>query len=287
MTARFTAACIQFTAARDFVPSIEAATALIRTARDRGADLVALPENCTMIEPVTAEFLRKSVPEDRHPGLETFRALAAETGAWILIGSLSIKVADDKVANRSFLVDGDGAIVARYDKIYLFDVSLREDEWYRESDYVRPGDRAVLAPTPWGLLGMTVCYDLRFPHLYRALAQAGAAFVAIPSAFTRTTGMAHWHVLNRARAIETGAYVLAPAQCGVHAEGRKTYGHSLIVDPWGEVLADGGEEPGVILAEIDLAKAEKARRRIPSLSHDRPYREPTLPSVEGRKGQLP
>ena len=189
------------------------------------------------------------------------------------------------MANRSLLIDAAGEVVARYDKLHLFDVSLRGCERYRESDTVKPGAAAVVAPTPWGLLGLSICYDVRFPQLYRALAQAGASYLAIPSAFTRTTGEAHWHVLVRARAIETGAYVFAPAQSGLHAEGRRTYGHSLIVDPWGAVLADAGEEEGAIVATIDPARVAEARRMIPALEHDRPFAEPAAPALAGRKSQ--
>ncbi len=200
----------------------------------------------------------------------------------VLIGSLSIRDAgSDKIANRSFLIDAGGGIVARYDKIHLFDVNLRTDEWYRESDNVSPGANAVIAPSPWGLIGLSVCYDMRFPQLYRQLAQAGAALITIPAAFTRTTGRAHWHVLLRARAIETGCFILAPAQCGEHAQGRQTYGHSLIVDPWGQVLADGGEEEGIILAEIDTALVAKARARVPSLDHDRDFAAPGPATLDG------
>jgi predicted amidohydrolase len=279
---RLKAACIQFTAGREIGPNIERLLPLIRRARDAGADLVALPENATMIEPIAAQSIAKALPEEAHPALPAFRALARETGIWLLAGSLTIKAEGNKVANRSLLLDAEGAVVARYDKLHLFDVTLRDGEWYRESDTVRPGGRAVVTPTPWGLLGMTVCYDLRFPQLYRALAQAGAAFLAVPSAFTRQTGAAHWHVLLRARAIETGCYVLAPAQCGVHAEGRKTYGHSLIVDPWGEVLADGGEDEGFVIAELDTARVEDARRMIPALQHDRAFDGPARPTVTGK-----
>ncbi len=281
MSAAFRAACIQLTAGREMAANIETACALVRRAREAGAELVLLPENATMIEPRPEAAVAKAPPEDAHPGLAAFQELARETGAWILIGSLSIRAGADKIANRSLLLDAEGGIVARYDKLHLYDVDLRSGETYRESKTVRPGRRAVLAPTPWGLLGLTICYDLRFPQLYRTLAQAGARFLSVPSAFTRTTGRAHWHVLVRARAIETGCYVFAPAQCGVHAEGRQTFGHSLIVDPWGEVLADGGEEEGVILAEIDPASVERARRRIPALEHDRAFGEPGLPSVDG------
>jgi len=281
VTSRFRAACIQITAGREIPPNVEKLSALIRRARDAGADLITLPENATMIEPVTAQALAKAVPEQEHPGLPAFQALARETGAWLLIGSLSIRVGEDRVANRSLLLDASGAIVARYDKLHLFDVNLKDGESYRESETIRPGDRAMLAPTPWGLMGMTICYDVRFPYLYRSLAHAGAGMLTVPAAFTRTTGRAHWHVLVRARAIENGCYVIAPAQCGVHAEGRTTYGHSLIVDPWGDVLADGGEDEGIIVADIDMEQVEKARRRIPALEHDRAYAGPAPVMVEG------
>jgi predicted amidohydrolase len=282
MSRRFKAACIQFTAGREIGPNIERLAGLIRGARQAGAELIALPENATMIEPIAAQSLAKALPEESHPAVPAFRALARETGAWILGGSLTIKLDGNKVANRSLLFDASGEVVARYDKLHLFDVTLRNGEWYRESDSVRPGGRAVVAPTPWGLLGMTICYDVRFPYLYRALAQAGAAFLTVPSAFTRQTGGAHWHTLLRARAIETGCYVLAPAQCGVHAEGRKTYGHSLIVDPWGEVLADGGEAEGFVIAELDSARVEEARRMIPSLEHDRAFDGPARATITGK-----
>ncbi len=285
MSATLTAACVQLTAGREFGPNIEAAAALVREAAAAGAELIALPENCTLIEPVAAEALRKAPSEADHPALAAFAALARETGAWILVGSLSVRLPSGKLANRSLLLDNEGAVVARYDKIHRFDVRLRDDEWYRESDTIEAGSRAVLAPTPWGLMGLTVCYDVRFPHLYRALAQAGASLLTVPSAFTRTTGRAHWHVLNRARAIETGCWLLAPAQCGEHAEGRKTYGHSLIVDPWGEVVAEAGEMPGVITAELDLDRVAAARRRIPSLEHDRAFEGPDVPSVEGARAR--
>jgi predicted amidohydrolase len=282
MSRRFKAACIQFTAGREIGPNIERLLPLMRRARDAGADLIALPENTTMIEPIAAQSLAKALPEEAHPAVPAFAALARETGAWLLAGSLTIRMDGNKVANRSLLFDASGAVVARYDKLHLFDVSLRNGEWYRESDTVRPGGRAVVAPTPWGLLGLTICYDLRFPELYRVLAEAGASFVTVPSAFTRQTGGAHWHVLLRARAIETGCYVLAPAQCGVHAEGRKTYGHALIVDPWGEVLADAGEDEGFVIAELDTAKVEEARRMIPSLQHRRAFDAPARPAVAGK-----
>jgi predicted amidohydrolase len=274
MMATFRAACVQVTAGRELVPNIETAVRLGREARKMGADFIAYPENVTMIEPIAAEALRKALPEAEHPAIPAFRALARETGAWILAGSLSIRAGDRKYANRSLLFDAGGTIVGRYDKLHLFDVDLAGGERYRESERIAPGERAVIATTPWGLLGMTICYDVRFPQLYRALAKAGAMMFTVPAAFTEQTGRAHWHVLNRARAIECGAFVIAAAQTGTHAQGRRTYGHSLIVDPWGDVLAEGGEGEGVILAEIDPAKSAEARRRIPALQHDRAFSAP-------------
>ena len=271
MSERFTVACVQTNSAREFKPNVVTASALVRQARDAGADFVLLPENVSMLEPISRLLKEKALPEETHPALSAFRDLAHETGVWLLIGSLAIKVPDGRVANRSLLVDPQGAVVARYDKIHMFDVDLGSGESYRESATIAPGATAVVAETPWGPLGMSVCYDLRFPHLYRRLAQLGAAFLSIPAAFTRTTCRAHWHILQRARAIENGAFVFAPAQTGTHAEGRQTYGHSLIVDPWGTILADAGEEPGLILAEIDPDQVTEARSRVPSLTHDRPF----------------
>lgn len=282
MSPRFTAACIQITAGREIGPNVERGIAMARQAAQSGADFIALPENATLIEPDLEAALAKGLPESEHPALPAFRELARETGTWILIGSLSIRdPGAAKLANRSFLIDAAGNIAAQYDKIFLFDVNLREDEWYRESDRIRPGNEAVVAPSPWGLIGLTVCYDLRFPQLYRALAHAGAGILTIPSAFTVTTGKAHWHVLMRARAVETGCFVIAPAQTGEHAQGRKTYGHSLIVDPWGTVLAEAGDDEGVILAEIDMAEVARARKRIPSLSHDRDFEGPAPATLDG------
>ena len=221
------------------------------------------------------------VEEDDDKSLAAFRELARKLGIYLHVGSLAIKVSPDKAANRSFLIGRNGEIVARYDKIHMFDVDLANGESYRESRNYRPGEIAVVANLPWGRLGLSVCYDLRFPTLYRALAEAGSSFLAIPSAFTRQTGEAHWHVLMRARAIENGAFVFAAAQGGRHENGRETFGHSLIVDPWGRILAEGGTEPGVVTAVIDPAEVAAARARIPSLQHGRrfeiiePIAEPT------------
>src|SRR5271170_1465295 len=260
MSGPFTVSCVQFTAARDYEPNIRAASELIRRARDDGADFVLTPENTGLMEPIGKLRREKARDEANHPVLAALREVARETGVWLLIGSIAVDISREpgipegerRLANRSYLVDASGAVVARYDKIHMFDVDLAAGESYRESNAFRPGGELVLAETPWGVLGMTVCYDLRFPQLYRALAQAGADFLAIPSAFTVPTGQAHWHVLLRARAIENGCFVFAPAQCGAHPGGRRTYGHSLIVAPWGEIIAEAKKDaPGIITATID------------------------------------
>lgn len=268
---RVRAACIQVNAGTEIRPNLDAAGDLVRRARDAGAELIALPENVSMIVQGRDKVLARVAAEGTHPAMPFFAGLARETGAWILAGTLGIRLDDGRVANRSLLFDGRGNLVARYDKIHMFDVDLAGGESYRESATFRPGERAVVAPTPWGGLGMTVCYDVRFAHLYRVLAKAGASLLTVPAAFTVPTGRAHWHVLLRARAIETGCFVLAPAQTGTHDQGRKTFGHSLIVSPWGEVIADGGEEVGFITADLDLGAVAEARRMIPSLTHDRPF----------------
>jgi predicted amidohydrolase len=270
----FTAACVQL--ASDIEPEVNlrAAAEAIRRARDAGADFVVTPETTDMMEMKRRDAFAKAKGEAEHPGLAQLRDLAGELGCWLLIGSLVIRLSDERLANRSFLIDPAGQVAARYDKIHMFDVEVPDGQSYRESKAYQPGGTAVLADLPWGRLGLTVCYDLRFPQLYRALAQAGAEVLTVPSAFTRLTGRAHWHVLLRARAIETGAFVLAPAQCGETSQGRQTYGHSLIVAPWGEVLAEAGEDPGVILAEIDPARVAEARRMIPALGHDRAFDAP-------------
>jgi deaminated glutathione amidase len=268
----FKLACVQMTSGADMAANIAQASALIRAARGAGADLIATPENTGVMAHGGERVIAAGRAEDDHPALAAFRALARETGAWLLVGSLWIKRGDaGRNVNRSYLIGADGGIAAAYDKIHMFDVDLPSGEKYRESKNFAPGDTARVAATPWGLLGMTVCYDLRFPQLYRALAQAGAALIAIPSSFTQPTGEAHWHVLVRARAIETGAFVFAPAQCGVHPGERRTYGHSLIVDPWGKVLADGGESPGFVVADIDVGLVAKARASIPAWRSDAPF----------------
>ena len=268
-------ACVQLTSTTEVTRNVEIASALIREAHAAGAQLVGLPEVVNLMQRNRRKAAEEIRPQDAEPALRAFRDLAAELGIWLLSGSLVIKPTDDeRNVNRSFLIDDKGRIVASYDKIHMFDVDLANGESFRESKAFRPGDRAVVAKTPWGGIGMTVCYDVRFPYLYRALAKAGADILTVPSAFTRQTGRAHWHTLLQSRAIETGCFVMAPAQCGVHEDGRETYGHSLIVAPWGEVLADGGDEPGVITAELDIAQVAKARGMIPSLYNDRDYAPP-------------
>ena len=267
----FRAACVSLRTTEDPALNLVQTSRLIREARGLGADLVMMPENTGLMAVSGGAKLEQTLPEDQDTTLPAYRALAAELGCWLLIGSLAVRVSDTLTANRSYLIGPDGGIAAKYDKIHLFDVDLPNGERYRESETVHPGHGAVVAETPWGGLGLTVCYDLRFPHLYRHLAHRGAKYLAVPAAFTQTTGQAHWHVLLRARAIENLAYVFAPAQGGTHPNGRQTFGHSLIISPWGEILAEGGTEPGVIVADIDPAAVEAARARIPSLRHDRPF----------------
>ena len=270
----FKAACLQVNASNDMDANIQAVAGLTCDARAAGAQMVFMPENVAMMEWGRKNILAKAHREASHPALAAFSELARETGLWMHCGTLAVLLEDGRVANRTIIMDPRGDIVTRYDKIHMFDADLGNGEVYRESSTFAPGDAAVLVGTPWGKLGLAICYDLRFPHLFRSLAQNGADFLAIPAAFTRPTGRAHWHVLMRARAIETGCFVFAPAQCGDHAGDRQTYGHSLIISPWGVVLADGGEQPGYILAQIDTDEIAEARQKIPSLNHDRPFTGP-------------
>lgn len=274
------AALLQLSATDDPAGNLPVTLALVREAAAGGAGFVLTPEvtNCLSSDRARQhEVLRH---EEADATLAALRAEAAERGIWLLVGSLALLThdADGRFANRSFLVGPDGAIVARYDKIHMFDVNVSATEQYRESSGYRPGTRAAMADTPFGRIGMTVCYDLRFPHLYRRLAQAGAQILTVPAAFNDTTGAAHWHSLLRARAIENGAWVLAPAQTGSHAvhdgRPRRTYGHSLAVSPWGEVLVDAGTEVGVSFVELSLAEVDRARARVPSLTHDRTFEGP-------------
>jgi predicted amidohydrolase len=266
----FRAACVQNTASRDIPANVEWVCARIDEAAAGGADFIALPETVGLIEPVNEQIPPATFGEDDDIGLAAFRGKAREHGVMLLVGSQLIRE-NDRIFNRSFLLDKQGEIRARYDKLHMFDIELQNGEFYRESDAIAPGNRAVVVETPLGRIGLSVCYDLRFGALYRALAHAGAEIITIPAAFTQTTGQAHWHTLVRARAIETGAFVIAPNQCGHHNDKRYSYGHSLIVDPWGEVLADGGAESGVIFADIDLERVTKSRSRIPVLDNEREF----------------
>ena len=271
MAFRFTAACLQLNSKRDIKDNIPEITTLLDHAVGEGADFITLPECTGLMEP-DGEALREKAPVEKdHPVLALIQGRAAETARWVLIGSLAVKLSNGKIANRSYLIGSDGRITATYDKIHMFDVALGDGQHYQESETYEPGNDAIITDTPWGRVGLSICYDVRFAYLYRTLAQQGAALLTIPAAFTKMSGEAHWHVLQRARAIETGCYVIAAAQCGTHAENRQTFGHSLIVDPWGTVLADGGDAPGVITAKIDPAQVAVARSKIPALNHDRNY----------------
>ena len=273
-------ALVQLCSNDDPAANLPVTTALIEQAAAGGAGFVLTPEvtNCVSASRAHQENVLRIEGED--PTLAALRDLAAARGIWLLIGSLALKTqdADGRFANRSFLIAPDGGIAARYDKIHMFDVTISDSESYRESAGYRPGTQAVLADMPFGPLGMTICYDVRFPHLYRNLAQAGARVLSVPSAFSPVTGAAHWETLLRARAIETGSYVLAPAQTGTHSasqgKSRQTYGHSLAISPWGEVLADGGTAPRVIYVDLDMAEVAQARQRIPALMHDHGYGGP-------------
>jgi len=264
MREKFTVALIQNCASPNTEENVADAAAMVRAAAARGAELVVTPEYFTGLDTDGATIVAPAFEERAHPALRRFTALAAELGIVLQLGSLAIRRDDGKAHNRGYLIDRHGRITARYDKICLFDVDLDGGEHYRESNTIAGGAEAVLADTPWGLLGLTICYDLRFPAIYRALAQAGARYLTVPAAFTKTTGEAHWHVLNRARAIENSAFVFAPCQCGTHAGGARSYGHSLVVAPWGEVLADGGTDIGVVTAEIDPARVDEVRAMIPA-----------------------
>lgn len=272
------AALIQLNGTDDPATNLEVTRAAVRDAAGQGARFVLTPEVTNVVSASRTHQEEVLCTEERDPTLAALRGTAAECRIELLIGSLALKTGDSdgRFANRSFLIGADGGICARYDKIHMFDVQVSEAETYRESSGYRPGDAAAIVEAQVGRIGMTICYDLRFPHLYRALAKAGADILTVPSAFSPVTGAAHWESLLRARAIETGCFVLAPAQCGDHAvrrgRARSTYGHSLAVAPWGEVLADGGTAPGTIFVDLDLAEVGRARAKVPSLGHDRPFR---------------
>jgi predicted amidohydrolase len=277
------AGLIQFSASDQPKDNLITVLQMVRDAHAKGAQFIITPEATNCIS--TDQDHQRSVfhLQDDDPSLKAYQEIAAELGIWLMIGSLLILSNDPggRFANRCFMIRPDGKISAHYDKIHMFDVALSKSENFRESNGYRPGDKAVISNCDFGTVGITICYDLRFPQLFRTLAQAGAQIITVPSAFTQTTGEAHWHILLRARAIETGCYILAPAQTGTHnataGKQRKTYGHSLVVAPWGEIISDAGTKAGITIVEIDLEQVETARRRIPSLQHDRKYQPPKCP----------
>ena len=274
MSTKFRAACLQLNSGNDLAANLETVRAMAREAAAQGAQFVLTPEYALMMDGSGRTMRERALERDGAPALPDLTALARDLGVWLLAGSLTLRADDERIANRSFLIAADGKVVATYDKIHMFDCRLPDGKVIRESSAYRPGERAVTAETPWGRIGLTVCYDLRFPGLFRALARAGAQFITVPSSFQRQTGRAHWHALLRARAIENECFIFAPAMCGDHPGNRQTYGHSLIIDPWGEILSEGDEAAGIIYADIDPARVAKVRGMIPSLEHDRPFAPP-------------
>ncbi len=267
----FRAACVQLNTGNNLDNNIADAIKSIRKAADLGADFVALPENSVFMSKNSEDAKANALFEDNHPAVSAFSDVAAELKIWILAGTISIQLKNGLLANRAFVFNAKGEIVAKYDKIHMFDAKLAENQQYFESKIFQPGDSAVALDLPWLKLGLTICYDVRFPYLYRSLAHAGAGLIAVPSAFTYLTGKDHWHSLLRARAIENACYIIAPAQCGKHPGNRRTYGHSMVISPWGEIISEAGNIPGIIDVEIDVSKIEEVRNKIPVLNHDKPF----------------
>ena len=273
---KFKVGLVQMTSSHVMSDNIRVADKLIRQAASQGAEFILTPEMTTLLDFESKQALEKISTEKKDTSWRYFASLAKELGVWLLIGSIAIKVGK-KATNKSFLFSPEGRKIVTYDKIHMFDVNLPGEDAYRESSFYEAGTEAAVANLPWGKVGLSICYDLRFPHLYRALSHAGAVMLTVPAAFTQQTGAAHWHALLRARAIENGAFIFAPAQCGKHTNGRRTYGHSLIVDPWGTIISDGGNEIGVTVAEINMKLVVRARNRIGSLTHDKNIVIQTLP----------
>jgi predicted amidohydrolase len=272
MSDTFRVACLQMQTGNDLAVNLEQVKQLAREAAAQRAQFVLTPEYTLMMDGSGRVMRERALPSDGGAPLRELQSLAQELSLWLLVGSLTLRTeTEGLIANRSYLIGSDGRVVTTYDKIHMFDVTLPDGKVIRESSAYRPGERATIAETPWGTIGLTVCYDLRFPHLYRALSKAGGRYLTIPSSFQRATGKVHWHTLIKARAIENGCFVFAPAMCGEHPGNRTTYGHSLIVDPWGEVLADGGEDPGIVFADIDPRRIDQVRGMLPSLEHDRAF----------------
>ncbi|MGB0772360.1 MAG: carbon-nitrogen hydrolase family protein [Paracoccaceae bacterium] len=272
-------AALQLCASDDPVANLAHTLSMVQQASEAGAQFIATPEVTNCVSSSRRRQNKVLALQENDQTLAAMCTAAARFGVWISVGSLALKLPDDdRFTNRSFMIDPSGQIVAQYDKIHMFDVTLSETEQYRESDGYRAGDHAVIADTAFGRIGMTICYDIRFPHLYRGLAKSGASILLIPAAFAQPTGRAHWEVLLRARAIETGCYVIAAAQTGEHQTSqrrpRKTYGHSMIVSPWGEIMADAGEDQGIIYADLDLSLVESTRARVPSILSNQSFSEP-------------
>jgi predicted amidohydrolase len=270
----FKVALLQAETGNDLAANLQTVTAMTHEAAQSGASFVLTPEYTLMMDGSGRTMRESALDPDGGQALAQLQALAAELSIWLLVGSLTLKTEGDRIANRSFLIAADGSVRASYDKIHMFDATLPDGKVIRESSAYCPGARAVTAETPWGKLGLTVCYDLRFPQLYRSLAQAGARYLTIPSSFQRATGKDHWHPLIQARAIENACFVFAPAMCGEHPGNRSTYGHSLVVDPWGKILADGGDAPGIVYADIDPQRVDKVRGMLPCLEHDVAFQSP-------------
>lgn len=267
----FTAALVTMRSGLLPETSLKQGVELIREAKKQGADYVLTPEVSNMMQENRKALFELLATEEDDTSLKAYRKLAKELNIHLHIGSLALRATPERAVNRSFLIAPTGNVLATYDKIHMFDIDLDGGESYRESANYQPGETAVISDLPWGRIGLTICYDVRFPALYRALAESGASFITVPAAFTRKTGEAHWHTLLKARAIENGCFIFAAAQGGTHENKRETFGHSLIIDPWGEVLAEGGIEPGVVLAKIDPARVEAVRKSIPSLQHGRRF----------------
>jgi predicted amidohydrolase len=274
MSETFRVALLQMQTGNDLAANLEAVTAMTREAAANGARFVLTPEYALMMDGSGRTMRERALAQDGSPALPQLQALAKELSIWLLAGSLTLKTDSERIANRSILISADGVIEASYDKIHMFDATLPDGKTIKESSAYCPGARAVTADTPWGALGLTVCYDLRFPQLYRSLAKAGARFITIPSSFQRATGKDHWHPLIQARAIENACFIFAPAMCGEHPGNRSTYGHSLVVDPWGKILADGGEAPGIVYADVDPSRVDKVRGMLPCLQHDVEFEAP-------------
>jgi predicted amidohydrolase len=270
----FKVALLQTETGNDLAVNLETVSAMIREAAQSGASFVLTPEYTLMMDGSGRTMRERALDPDGGQALAQLQALAAELSIWLLVGSLTLKTDSDRIANRSFLIAADGSVQASYDKIHMFDATLPDGKVIKESSAYCPGARAVTADTPWGTLGLTVCYDLRFPQLYRSLAKAGARYLTIPSSFQRATGKDHWHPLIQARAIENACFVFAPAMCGEHPGNRSTYGHSLVVDPWGKILADGGDAPGIVYADVDPQRVDKVRGMLPCLEHDVEFQSP-------------